>query len=99
VGTVEILDSKLEAALILTNADKMFIEEIARSVVSTYDSEDFEFSGSDDDIRKRFEKYLLSMLVSCKAMQQVSRRLSVAGFETQGKDINLYSDFKYLIAL
>jgi hypothetical protein len=39
------------------------------------------------------------MLVSCKAMQQVSRRISVAGIETRGRDINLYSDFKYVFSL
>ena len=52
-GTIEILDPKLEAALMLPAADKLFIEEITRSVVATYISEDFEYAGSDDDIRKR----------------------------------------------
>jgi hypothetical protein len=43
----------------------------------------------------RFEKYLLSMLVSCKAMQQVSLRDDNSGADI-GKAINLFSDFKYV---
>lgn len=97
---------KLESALILPAADKLFIEEITRSVIATYDSEEFEFEGSDDDIRKRFaasdpdcrfEMYLLSLLVTCKAMQQISLVEdddSGAGVDSNGKSINLFSDFK-----
>jgi len=72
-GAVDINEPTLAAALSLTSADKIFIEEITKSVVGNWvdgDQDQIEFEGSDDDIRSRFEMYLLSLLVSSKSMQE-----------------------------
>ncbi|KAJ3388037.1 late secretory pathway protein avl9 [Lobulomyces angularis] len=79
-GAVDFNDATLAAALTLTPADKRFIEEISSAVVKSWIVGDashdpsfmseIEFEGSDDDIRSRFEMYLLSLLVSSKAMQE-----------------------------
>ncbi|KAI8622135.1 AVL9/DENND6 domain-containing protein, partial [Chytriomyces sp. MP71] len=70
-GTIEVIDPNLMNALQLTSADKRFIDEIAKTVTSTWAQEGgttewIEFEGSDDDIRARFESYLFSFLVSAK---------------------------------
>ncbi|KAI8807455.1 transport protein Avl9-domain-containing protein [Cladochytrium replicatum] len=67
-GTVEILDPSLNAALSLGAADRRFIDEICKSVATTWnDEEQIRFDGSDDDIRTRFEAYLHTLISSVKA--------------------------------
>lgn len=73
-GTLEIKNPALASILSLTSADKRFIDEISKSVVSTWSQEDdpslnqqIGFTGSDEDIRSRFEQYICSMLTSVKA--------------------------------
>ncbi|KAI8811619.1 transport protein Avl9-domain-containing protein [Cladochytrium replicatum] len=67
-GTVEILDPTLNAALSLGAADRRFIDEICKSVATTWnDEEQIRFDGSDDDIRMRFESYLHTLISSVKA--------------------------------
>ncbi|KAI8826613.1 transport protein Avl9-domain-containing protein [Fimicolochytrium jonesii] len=78
-GAVEILNPALNSILNLTSPDKKFIDDITRVVLATYSQEDdmsmsqqLEFEGSDDDIRSRFEMYILSMLASVRISQTAS---------------------------
>ncbi|KAJ3123948.1 late secretory pathway protein avl9 [Nowakowskiella sp. JEL0407] len=70
-GMIEIMDPVLTNILNLTPADRKFIEDITKSVTATWINEEdpsmntqIDFEGSDDDIRGRFELYLLSLIKS-----------------------------------
>lgn len=88
-GSVEIRDPALASLLALTSPDKVFIEEIVKCVASSWDESETEdllyqhmgFEGSDDDIRARFENYLVSMLASVLVMDEtkVSKETIASG--------------------
>ncbi|KAI9193197.1 transport protein Avl9-domain-containing protein [Polychytrium aggregatum] len=83
-GNIEITDPALNAALALTPPDRRFIDEIAKSVTNTWNTEDpasgntIEFGGSDDDLRARFELYLQTLCVSMRASLEPNSSLSVS---------------------
>ncbi|KAI8588358.1 transport protein Avl9-domain-containing protein [Geranomyces variabilis] len=89
-GAIEIVNPAVAPLLNLTTPDKKFIDDITRSVVSTWAPEEdmsmnqqFSFEGSDDDIRARFEVYLLSMLASVRTAQTAAISVDPA---IRGKD-------------
>ncbi|KAJ3416688.1 late secretory pathway protein avl9 [Chytridiales sp. JEL 0842] len=61
-GILEIADSALNSALSLTSADKRFMDADPSL------NQQIEFEGSDEDIRSKFENYLVAMIVSVKTM-------------------------------
>ncbi|KAI9090826.1 transport protein Avl9-domain-containing protein [Phlyctochytrium arcticum] len=89
-GTLEIINPALHAILALTAPDKKFIDEMTKSVTATWSPEDdmsmnqqLSFEGSDDDIRSRFELYLVSLLSSVKTSQTAAISVDPA---IRGKD-------------
>ncbi|KAI8913023.1 transport protein Avl9-domain-containing protein [Powellomyces hirtus] len=89
-GAIEIVNPAVVPILNLTSPDKKFIDDITRTVVSTWAPEEdmsmnqqLSFDGSDDDIRGRFEVYLLSMLASVKTSQTAAISVDPA---VRGKD-------------
>ncbi|KAJ3293429.1 late secretory pathway protein avl9 [Borealophlyctis nickersoniae] len=90
-GALEILNPALNQVLNLTAADRKFMDDIVKSVSSTYRPEDdmsmnqqIDFEGSDDDIRSRFEGYLVSLLASANAAEQAI--IAPADSPLRGKD-------------
>ncbi|KAJ1565703.1 late secretory pathway protein avl9, partial [Nowakowskiella sp. JEL0078] len=91
-GSIDILDNVLNTILMMTPADRKFIDDVSRSVMATYaDGEDpsmnsqIQFEGSDEDIRAHFEKYLLALMKSIVNTQ--STLYEEAGdFDTPNKD-------------
>ncbi|KAI8848914.1 transport protein Avl9-domain-containing protein, partial [Chytridium lagenaria] len=81
-GTIEITDAALNSAISLTGADRRFMDgqedSIPLCLTSLRDnkkhdptlSSQISFEGSDDDIRARFETYLLRLLASVKYSTQ-----------------------------
>ncbi|KAJ3244155.1 late secretory pathway protein avl9 [Chytriomyces hyalinus] len=99
-GTIEVIDPALMSALQLTSADKRFIDEISKTVTSTWAQEDdptlnqqIEFEGSDDDIRARFESYLFSFLISAKLTLSPPEVSPTPGGVTPTKPKDYTTDF------
>ncbi|KND03769.1 uncharacterized protein SPPG_01226 [Spizellomyces punctatus DAOM BR117] len=89
-GTLELMNPALNPLISLTTPDKKFIDDITKSVVATWSPEDdmsmnqqLSFEGSDDDIRARFELYLLTLLASVKTAQTAAISVDPA---IRGKD-------------
>ncbi|EJT98777.1 hypothetical protein DACRYDRAFT_110671 [Dacryopinax primogenitus] len=68
----EFADQKLERSVLLTPADRKWMDEIVRSVQETWVEEDpsrpsgMQFLGSDDFLRSKFEDYICSALSAIK---------------------------------
>ncbi|TPX34579.1 hypothetical protein SmJEL517_g02875 [Synchytrium microbalum] len=78
-GTIEIADPTLSSYLQLTAADKRFMEEINKAVLASWspdgennENQQINYEGSDEDIRSRFEMYLLSLMSCVKAADNAS---------------------------
>ncbi|KAJ1561881.1 late secretory pathway protein avl9, partial [Nowakowskiella sp. JEL0078] len=97
-GTVEISDTALNSILILTPADRKFIDNISRSVIATYADEDdpsmnsqIQFEGSDEDIRDHFARYLLALMKSILSTQNTLSDIVASDTDSPNKDY--ISDF------
>ncbi|KAJ3412660.1 late secretory pathway protein avl9 [Chytridiales sp. JEL 0842] len=70
-GVMDINDQDLRNALALTGPDRDFMDELVDDVIlsRSLEGEDDgseKFPGSEEDVRERFENYILSLLVSVK---------------------------------
>ncbi|ODN95301.1 hypothetical protein L198_04694 [Cryptococcus wingfieldii CBS 7118] len=86
-NTFEFTDPKLEKTVGLTPADRKWMDDVVQTVEESWNLPEGErpsFRGSDDDLRARFEEYILSALSSIK----------YADFLTKGKasDISIIAE-------
>ncbi|KAJ3217536.1 late secretory pathway protein avl9 [Dinochytrium kinnereticum] len=89
-ATIEVADSALISAMSLTGADRRFIDDDPSL------NSQMCFEGSDDDIRSRFESYLLRLLASVKYSSQppASPEVSEGGTATVApKQRDVLSEF------
>ena len=74
-GQLEIINSAISPLISLSTPDKKFIDDIVTLVESSWtgntaeDANQFDFQGSDDDIRARFEHYITQLLVTMEYCQ------------------------------
>ena len=80
-GQLEIINSNINSIINLSTPDKKFIDDIVVMVENSWEDGDHEnagsfgFSGSDDDIRAKFEHYVTQLLVTteyCNDLETVN---------------------------
>ncbi|KAL7424505.1 hypothetical protein Q5752_000189 [Cryptotrichosporon argae] len=94
-NTFEFIDAKTERLVALTPADRKWMDEIVKTVEDSYDTVR-RFKGSDDDLRARFEEYILAALSAMKYADFVARGkagdVSIIGTEQTQNSVAPFSD-------
>ncbi|KAH6581903.1 hypothetical protein BASA61_008791 [Batrachochytrium salamandrivorans] len=95
-GNLEFINPQVSQLVSLTSADRKFMDELLRPVLSSWMDEDdmtmhqqIDFEGSDEDIRSRFETYITQMLASVKYDQDTA----LFNPETGAKKLDHVSEF------
>lgn len=75
----EFYDPKVERLVALTPSDRLWMDQVVKSVEETWNPSDptrpigLVFRGSDDDLRRRFEEYICSALSTLKYQDYVAK--------------------------
>nr|ODN81349.1 hypothetical protein L203_05604 [Cryptococcus depauperatus CBS 7841] len=98
-NTFAFSDSKLERIVALTPADRKWMDDVVQTVEESWPLSEGErpsFRGSDDDLRARFEEYILSALSSIKYADFITKGqasdISIIA-SGSGNDANVIQDF------